>query len=186
MKRIVLTFGLISGAVLAAMMLATIPFIDQIGFGKAEVIGYTSMIAAGMLICFGIRSYRENVGGGQVGFGRAFSVGMLITLISCACYAATWQVIYYKLVPDFYERYGAHVVEQARAAGAPQAEIDRKAAEARKYAAMSKNPLVNFAIAFVEPIPVGLIITLVCAGVMSRKRPARSAGGRAGVPVVGT
>ena len=32
MKRIVLTFGLIAGAILSAMMLVTIPFHDAIGF----------------------------------------------------------------------------------------------------------------------------------------------------------
>ncbi len=39
---------------------------------------------------------------------------------------------------------------------------------------------------FAEPFPVGLVITLVCAGVMSRKRPLPREGQRADVPLVGT
>jgi hypothetical protein len=74
MKRIVLTFGLIAGAILSAMMLATLPFLDRIGFGRGEIIGYSSMVVAFLLIFFGIRSYRDNVAGGTVGFGRAFVV----------------------------------------------------------------------------------------------------------------
>jgi hypothetical protein len=35
---------------------------------------------------------------------------------------------------------------------------------------MYKNPLVNIAFTFLEPLPVGIVFTLVTAGVMSRKR----------------
>ena len=64
MKKTVLTFGLISGAILSAMMLATLPFLDRIGFDRGEIIGYTSMVVAFLLIFFGVRSYRDNVAGG--------------------------------------------------------------------------------------------------------------------------
>ena len=64
MKKIVLTFGIIAGALLSLMMVATIPFMDRIGFDYGMVIGYTSMVLAFLLVFFGIRSYRENVGGG--------------------------------------------------------------------------------------------------------------------------
>ena len=75
MKKTVLTFGLISGAILSAMMLATLPFLDGIGFDRGEIIGYTSMVLAFLLIFFGVRSYRDNVAGGTVGFGRALRGG---------------------------------------------------------------------------------------------------------------
>jgi len=52
MRKTVLTFGLISGAILSIMMLATLPFLDSIGFDRAEVIGYTTMIVAFLLILF--------------------------------------------------------------------------------------------------------------------------------------
>ena len=84
MKKIVITFGLISGAILSLMMVATIPFMDRIGFQRAEVIGYTTMVLSFLMVFFGIRSYRDAIGG-SITFGRAFKVGILITLISCAC-----------------------------------------------------------------------------------------------------
>src|SRR4029434_4212035 len=83
MKKTVLTFGLIGGAILAAMMFATLPFMDKFSFDRGELIGYTTMSPAFLLVFFGIRSYRENVGGGQITFGRAFAVGILITLVAC-------------------------------------------------------------------------------------------------------
>ncbi len=83
MKKTVLTFGLISGAVSSVLMLSTALFLDRIGFDKGVIVGYTGIVLSFLLVFFGIRSYRENVGGGQITFGRALSVGLLITLISC-------------------------------------------------------------------------------------------------------
>jgi hypothetical protein len=83
MKKIVLTFGLISGAIISALMLATVPFMHQIGMTRGMVIGYTTMVLSFLLVFFGIRSYRENVGDGRISFGRALSVGLLIMLITC-------------------------------------------------------------------------------------------------------
>ena len=172
MKRIVLTFGLISGAVLSVMMLATIPFMDRIGLDKGEIIGYTTMVLAFIMVFFGIRSYRDTVLDGTIGFGRAFQVGILITLISCVCYVATWQLIYYKIAPDFVEKYTAHVLEGAKASGATEQQLAVQKAQMAKFMQWYRNPLVNVAITFVEPFPVGLVITIVCAGILRRKRAA--------------
>jgi hypothetical protein len=86
-------------------MLVTIPFQDAIGFDRGEIIGYTSMVLAFLLIFFGVRSYRDNVAGGTVGFGRALAVGALIAAVASLCYVATWEVIYFKLAPDFVTKY---------------------------------------------------------------------------------
>src|SRR5271165_6046748 len=124
MKKVVLTFGLISGAISAAMMLATVPFEDKISSEKGLILGYTTIVLAALIVYFGVRSYRENVGGGRLTFGRGFAVGILITLISNACYVGTWEIIYYKLMPGFSEKYAAHLVERAKASGASQQKVD--------------------------------------------------------------
>ena len=64
MRKIVLTFGLAAGSILAAMMLLTLPFQERIGYDKGLIVGYTSMVLAFLMVFFGVRSYRENVGGG--------------------------------------------------------------------------------------------------------------------------
>jgi hypothetical protein len=170
MKKTVLTFGLISGGILAAMMVLTFPFHDAIGFDRSEVIGYASMVAAFLLTYFGIRSYRDNVAGGSVRFGRAFAVGALIALVASVCYTATWEVINYGFKPDYLAKYQAHELATLRASGATQAELDSKAAEQKKFAVMYENPAINVAMTMIEPLPVGLLMALVSAGVVSRKR----------------
>ncbi len=171
MRKIVLTFGLIAGAIMSAMMLISFQFHDQIGFGASGlIVGYTSMVLAFLMVYFGVRSYRDNVAAGQVTFGRAFLVGLLITVVATACYVATWEVVYYKFMPDFMDKYAAYAIEKAKEAGATEAQIAAKTKEMTEFKEAYKNPLVNIAYTFLEPLPVGLLFALGTAGVLSRKR----------------
>ena len=176
MKKIVLTFGLISGAILSGMMLITLPFHDAIGFDRSLVLGYTSMVLAFLLVFFGVRSYRDNIGGGAVGFGRAFAVGALIAVVGSLCYVATWEVAFFTFAPDYLTKYQAHMLEKERAAGASEEAISLKKAEMDKFAVMYRNPAINAALTFVEPLPVGLIFALVSAGVLSRRKKSPAVG----------
>ena len=56
MRKIVLTFGLIAGAMLSAMMILPLPFLDKTGFDKGEIIGYSSMVLAFLMVYFCVRS----------------------------------------------------------------------------------------------------------------------------------
>jgi hypothetical protein len=170
MKKTILTFGLVSGAILSVMMLVTLPFMDRIGFGRAEVIGYTSIVAASLMIFFGIRSYRDRDAEGSLSFGQAFKVGILISILSSVCYVVTWQVIYYQLAPDFVEKYSAYSLEKARAKGATPQELEAKRAEMQEFQEMYRNPFINAAITFVEPFSIELIMSLVSAGILRRRR----------------
>ena len=170
MKRIVLTFGLISGAIMAVLMLATVPFMDRIGFDRSLIIGYTSMVLAFLLVFFGIRSYRENVGNGYISFGRAVSVGLLIMLISCVCYVVAWEIVSFNFLPDFAEKYTNHIIEKARASGASAEQISQQVEEMRKFKAMYDNPFIRAALTFLEPLPVGIIMTLISALILRKRQ----------------
>lgn len=178
MKRIVLIFGVIAAVISSVSMLLTLPFIDRIGFDHSEVLGYTLIVASFLPVFFGIRAYRDQVNGGVLTFGRGVSVGLLITLIGCAGYVATWEFIYFKVAPDFVEKYSAHVLHKARASGASQAALDEQAKQMQAFQALYANPLINAAITLIEPLPVGIFVTLVSAAVLRR----REAAGRGGEP----
>jgi Protein of unknown function (DUF4199) len=172
MKKTVLTFGLISGVVSSVLMLATVPFMDRIGFDKGMFVGYTAMVLSFLLVFFGIRSYRENVGDGEISFGRGLSVGLLIMVISCLCYVVTWEIVYFNLMPDFAEKYTNYIVEHERASGASQQAIDAKIQQGKNIKAILDNPLSNAAVTFLEPLPIGIPICLISAVVL-RKRKAK-------------
>ena len=174
MKRTVLVFGLIAGAMLSLMMAATLPFIDRIGFDKAEILGYTTMIASFLMIYVGIRSYRDNVAGGSITFKRALALGLLITLISCACYVATWELLYFNVesLSGFMDKYAAYIVEQAKASGASAEAIDARMKQMASFKELYENPFFNMAMTFTEPLPVGFVISLISAAILRKKLPA--------------
>ncbi|MBK9409334.1 MAG: DUF4199 domain-containing protein [Gemmatimonadetes bacterium] len=170
MRKIVLTFGLIAGTIMSAMLLIAMPFQEQIGPEKGMIIGYTSMVLAFLMIFVGVKTYRDNVAGGRITFGRAFLVGFLIMFVASSCYVATWEVMYFKLTPGYSEKMTAQAIEKERKSGANEAQLAAKRKEMEEFQAMYQKPLVNIAITFLEPLPVGLLFALIAAGVMSRKR----------------
>jgi Protein of unknown function (DUF4199) len=176
-KKTILTFGFISGAVLSLMMGLTVPFQDKIGLDHSYVIGYTTIVLSMLFTFFGIRSYRDNVGKGQITFAKAFAVGISITIISCICYVVTWEVIYYNFMPDFLDKYNAHIIQKMQASGATAAAIQTKVEELKKFKELYANPFFNAAMTFIEPFPVGLVFTLISAAFLRKKtqsQPAQS------------
>ena len=172
MKKTVLTYGLISGLMISVLMGGSLLLADKIGSGHSMAIGYTIMVASFLLIYFGVRSYRENTLAGEISFGRAFACGILITLITCVCYVAMWEILYFNFMPHFMDSYFAAQIHQVQSAGLDPATTAAKVAEIQHSQQLYQNPFVNMAYTFMEPLPVGLIITLISAAVLRRKSPA--------------
>jgi hypothetical protein len=169
MKKTIVTFGLISGAISSLMMVGIVTFGDRIGFDRGAIISYTSIVLSFLMVFFGIRSYRDNIGNGEITFLKGFVVGISITLISCLCYVVTWEIIYYNYIPGYWDKYGAHLAAKLRASGASPAAVQAKLQEVAKYKEMYKNPLLNAALTFIDPFPIGLVMTLISAAALRRK-----------------
>lgn len=169
MTKTVVTFGLIAGVMISVLMGGSLLLADRIGSGHSMVLGYTIMVASFLLVYFGIRSYRDNVLGGQISFGRAFSCGILIALITTVCYVGMWEVLYFNFMPHFMDSYFAAQVQKVQAAGLDAATTAARVAAIRQSQLSYQNPLVNMAYTFMEPLPVGLLVTLVSAGLLRRK-----------------
>ena len=169
MRKTVLTFGVISGLISAVAMLATVPFLHKLSGDKGLILGYTTIVLSGLLVFFGIRSYRDNVSDGQLTFARALAVGILISVLSNCFYVATWEVVSYKFMPDFAEKYASQMVEHAKSSGASQQKIDETARQAADFVRNYHHPLYNISMTFLEPFPVFLVITLISAAVLRKK-----------------
>jgi hypothetical protein len=176
MKKTVLTFGLIAGAMISVLMDSSLLLANKIGSGHSMVIGYTIMVASFLLVYFGIRSYRDNTLAGQISFGRAFACGILITLITIVCYVATWEILYYNFMPHFMDSYFAAQIHKAQSSGLAPATIAAKVAEIQQSQQAYQNPFINMAYTFIEPLPVGLLITLLSAAILRRKAPVEPTG----------
>lgn len=170
MRKIVLTFGLIAGAIMSLMLAVTIPFHDQLGDRAGLVVGYASMIAAFLLIYFGVRTYRDEVAGGLISFGRAFTVGMLIAFVASTLYVATWEVMYTQIGDDFVARYKERQLAAARADGLQGEAFEQKRLEIERDWQLYDNLAVNIAYTYLEPLPPALLMSLISARLLRRRR----------------
>ncbi len=163
MKRIILIYGLLAGAIVGSMFFITMPLYEKgiLTMENGELVGYSTMIVALSLIFFGVKSYRDNHLEGTITFGNALKVGLLITLIASLIYAITWEVIY-NTMTDFVTEMGDKYFEKLKAEGTSQAKID-------EYATMYSNPIIRFPMTLMEIAPVGILISIFSAGLLRIK-----------------
>ncbi len=170
MKKIVIVCGLIAGGIVSAMMLITMAIYTSIGdFDNGMIYGYASMLLAFSLIFVGIKNYRDKYNNGMISFGKSFKIGILITLIASTIYVVVWLIDYYFFIPDFGEKYAAHMLAKLKTSGASEIEIAKKTKEMASFSTMYKNPFFNALMTYEEIIPVGLIITIISSLVLKRK-----------------
>lgn len=138
--------------------------------------GYLVMLAAMSLIFVGVKRYRDAECGGIIGFGRAFALGLGIAIVASLIYVAGWEAYLALSGKDFMAEYTAAIIERMRQDGASAAAINAKLVEMRGMAESYRNPLFRLPMTFIEIFPVGLIVTLVSAGLLRNPRlfPARS------------
>ena len=172
MKKTVLTFGIIAGVIISVLMNASLLLANKIGSSHSMMLGYTIMVASFLLVYFGIRSYRDNNLAGRISFGRAFACGFLITLITTVFYVVSWEIIFFNFMPHFMDGYFAAQIHKVQSAGLDPATTAARVAAIQHSQELYQNPFVNAAYTFIEPLPVGLIITLISAAVLRRKAPA--------------
>lgn len=170
MNKTILTYGLLSGAVAAVLMTASaLYFKNSMDTSNGALFGYAGILLSMLFVYFGVRAYRDQIQSGTWNFARAFRVGVLIMLISCVCYVAAWMVVYQTIMPDFMDKYIEHVLAQMKASGATTEKIAEKAAELEEGKIMYQNPFFRAAFTFIEPLPVGLIVTLMSSYLLRRK-----------------
>lgn len=171
MKKIILTYGLIAGSIAAGLMFATMPLLQNgtIKYDQGEFVGYTGMVISLSMVFFGIKSCRDNYYGGQITFGRAVKVGLIITLIASLMYALAWEICYHTFASDFLDRMQVHQVEEINNSGGSAKEVEKAVQQIQVIKDWYRNPLLRFGITMTEILPVGLLITLLSAGLLRKK-----------------
>jgi len=169
MKKDVWKYGLVSGLVLAITMGLTVPFEHHIKASYGMAVGYTLMVLSFLIVFVGVKHYRDTERGGLITFGRAFGVGALMMLIACVCYVAMWEVLSATVEKKFAHDYAASMVKRAQDSGLQGTALQAKITEAHSFEAMYSNPLYRISMTLLEPLPVGLVMALVTAGILRRK-----------------
>ena len=173
MKRTVIIYGLIAGAVVSAFMtitmLSTAKDETMHAGALSMVIGYLGMLIAFTFIFVAIKSYRDKQNNGIISFGKAFGMGLLIALIASTLYVITWAIVYKNFLPNYMDKYSAAMIEQAKASLSGAA-LETKIAEVNKAKEMYATPLGFTLFTYAEILPVGILVSLVAALVLKRKK----------------
>ncbi len=170
MKKSVLIFGTIAGLILLIVLVtSTLLCYNSNNFDGNMWLGYGSMLVAFSLIFVGIKNVRDKVNNGFITFGGAFKVGLYIALIASTVYVVTWLFEYYLVMPDFMDKYIAHVLREAAKEGATAAELKTKKDDMAMYVNMYKTPFGVIVLTYMEVLPIGIIVTLIAALILKRK-----------------
>jgi hypothetical protein len=171
MKRIVIIYGVIAGIITGGLTLATRPLFDNgtLNFDNGALVGYTGMVIALSLIFFGVKSFRDNQANGSITFGKGLMIGVLITGVASLFYAGAWEVTYAKSGDTFMQEWTNHELSKLKTGGASEADLQAAATDWKDFQEMYKNPVIRFGITLMEIFPIGLVISLLSAGLLRKK-----------------
>jgi len=96
-------------------------------------------------------------------------------LLGYTMMVASFLLIYFNFMPHFMDSYWAAQIHRVQSLGLDPATTAARVAAIEHSQQSYQNPLVNMAYTFMEPLPVGLIITLISAAMLRRKAPAEPA-----------
>ena len=171
MKKIILTYGLISGAIIFAMFMITMPLYKNglLSMDRGEILGYSTMAIALSLIFFGVKSYRDNHLHGAIQFGRAFVLGLLIAGVASLFYAVSWEICFNLFMPDFMDQYANMCIAKAKAGNASEAELQKVMSQMDQMREIYKNPFLRFGVTLAEILPLGILVALISASILRRR-----------------
>lgn len=173
MKNITLRYGLIAGAIVSVLMLLSFPLMYNLkdNYNIALLLGYVSIILSLSTIFVAVKTYRDKHNNGKVKIGKAFLIGLYITLIAGAIYSFVFLLADSFAETSFMDGYRSMKLEEINANQAlDAAQKQAQITEMDGQIALYSNPVAAFLmIMFTEYVPVGLILSLVTALILKKK-----------------
>lgn len=164
MKNNILKNGLLGGLFVSVIMMSMV-FYMKANPGKepSSILGFLSMFAALFFVVIGIRQQRSE-NNGSITFGKAFTTGLLISLIISTMYVLVWLIVYYNFFPNFMEQYSDIVLKKTK----PE-DLVKKTAEMNQMKEWYKNPIMVILLTYMEIFPLGIVVSLISALILKRK-----------------
>lgn len=151
--RYALVYGLLSGGVIAAVIVSGIVFGTDNGIFHTVWFGYLVMFVAMTFIFVGVRRYRDVEKGGVIRFLPALGLGLAIALVATIAYVLIWEI--YLAATDY------AFIDLYFSGTDPEVVAMRET---------YSNPLYRAGFTFMELFPVGLIVAFVSAALLRNPR----------------
>lgn len=168
MKNTVLKFGVFSFLTAAGLFMLGLTLGDGLDYGVKEIIGYGTMVVSLIFVFFGIKHYRDQVNNGKISFGKAFLIGVLISIFAGLGIGIVDYIYTTTINPDFVQDYVTATLESMKEKLTPEEFEIQKAALLQQMETSGGSGFWAF-IMFAMVFSIGLIISLISALILQRK-----------------
>ena len=174
MKNVIFRYGIISGLVIASLMLIT-TLITKATASKAAsfeygmIIGYTNMVLAFSVVYFAMKKYRDSHNNDKLSIREGLLIGLGVTTIATIFYSLMWLFVYYNIIPNFIDEYSAYALDKLMTSGAKEIEIEQHQKGMDSFREMYQTPFSIFLITLIEPLPVGVLVTVISTMFLRKK-----------------
>ena len=176
MLRYIVTYGVIAGVVVGVPLSAmTLTMSGHAMMSYGMLIGYLTMLIALSAVFLAIKRHRDVDLGGVIKFWPALMLGLGVSAVAGVIYVIAWEVSCAVAHADFAGAYARAMIAEQEAKGVSGVALARFKAEMDQFKVQYANPLWRWPETFAEIFPVGVIVSLVSAGLLrnSRFMPAR-------------
>jgi hypothetical protein len=134
------------------------------------VVGYLTMLIALSAVFVAIKKHRDADLGGVIRFWPAFGLGLSISVVASIFYVLAWEATVAVTQMDFAGDYARLLIDEQKAKGVSGDELAKFTAEMERFKTDYANPLFRLPMTFAEIFPVGLLVSLVSAGLLRNSR----------------
>jgi hypothetical protein len=171
MLRTILKYGAIAGLVVGGFEVVTfVAFSGLPPLKYGMVIGYTTMLIALSAVFVGIKQHRDVDRGGVIGFWAALGIGLGISFIAGIFYVVAWELVQAMTHMDFAGSYAHAIIEKEKAKGTSPEALAKLSADMEAFKVQYADPLFRLPMTFTEIFPVGVLVSLISAGLLRNSR----------------
>ena len=170
MTRIILIFGVVAGLLVAVPMCLMVANSEHGSMAQSYFTGYLVMLLALSLVFVGVKRLRDRELGGVIRFFPALLAGLGISAVASVIYVIGWEITLAVTDFAFVDSYSSAAIEAARAGGASAADVQAVIAEMDEFRRQYANPFFRLPMTFIEIFPVGVLISLISAGLLRNSR----------------
>jgi len=171
MKKNVFVYGLIAGICIATFMSFSIAYCyTKNSFEGSMLLGYTAMLLSFSLIFVGVKKYRDQQLGGLISFKKALVMALYMALIASTLYVLGWMIAYYAFFPDFMEKLAAYQLSPEKTSQMSSSQVNGIRQQMETFKQWYASPLGVAGATYMEIIPVGLLVSLITAAILKRKK----------------
>jgi hypothetical protein len=178
MLRNILIYGAVAGVVVGLpMSIMTLSMSGPAMMHYGMLVGYLTMLIGLSAVFVAIKRHRDVDLGGVIKFFPALGLGLGVSFVAGVIYVIAWDVSCALAHADFAGGYARAMIAEQQAKGVSGEALARFKAGMEQFKVQYANPLYRWPMTFAEIFPVGVIVSLVSAGLLrnSRFMPARRA-----------